>query len=246
MRTIGTAALALSASLLCACAANREKAEIWSQLPRGNYQLVVMQPDVTAGQLTAGGVFEPREDWTNQARGSVVLALQQQLSSRGASTKVAASAGETGWDTAATEDLIALHRAVGIALQAHYRGPAPLPSKNGQLDWTLGQQAVAFGAATHYDYALFVRAQDSFSSGGRVALQVAGLLGCLAGVCVMPMGGAQIAFASLVDLKTGKVVWFNRLISFSGDMRTPAGAGDAVARLLGTLPPQSATEHTRT
>jgi hypothetical protein len=242
MRTISSAALALGTLLLCACAANPQKREIWSHLPGGGYQLIVMQPDVTAGQLTAGGVFEPREEWTNQARTSVVQALQQHFSSRGATTRVAASAADAGWDAAKTQELLELHRAVGAAIETHYHGPVPLPTKKDQLDWTLGEQAVAFGAATHYDYALFVRAQDSFASGGRVALQVAGFLGCLAGICVLPMGGAQIAFASLVDLKTGKVIWFNRLLSFSGDMRTPQGADEAVAKLLGTVAPSSATE----
>jgi hypothetical protein len=117
----------------------------------------------------------------------------------------------------------------------HKYGVQPLPTKANHFDWTLGEQAVAFGTATHYDYALFLHAQDSFSSGGRMALQAAGFLGCLVGVCVAVPGGQQIAFASLVDLKTGNVVWFNVLASGIGDIRTPEGANQMVGKLLEKL-----------
>jgi hypothetical protein len=183
-----------------------------------------MKPDVTAGLLTAGGIVEPREDWTNQARDNVIKAVEAQETRHGAVVKVAATANDAGWDPAATEDLVLLHRAVGTAIAMHKYGMQPLPTKKDRFDWTLGEQAVAFGAATHYDYALFLHAQDSFSSGGRRALQAAGFLGCLVGVCVAVPGGQEIAFASLVDLKTGL-----------GDIRTPEGANEMVVKLLESI-----------
>ena len=194
-----------------------------------------MQPDVTAGLLTAGGVVEPREDWTNQARDNVVKAVEAQETRHGAVVKIAATTQDAGWDPAATEDLVLLHRAVGTAIALHKYGMQPLPTKKDRFDWTLGEQAVAFGAATHFDYALFVHAEDSFASGGRRALQAAGFLGCLVGVCVGVAGGQQIAFASLVDLKTGEVVWFNVLVSEMGDIRTPEGANEMVTKLLESI-----------
>jgi hypothetical protein len=194
-----------------------------------------MKPDVTAGLLTAGGIVEPREDWTNQARDNVIKAVEAQETRHGAVVKVAATANDAGWDPAATEDLVLLHRAVGTAIAMHKYGMQPLPTKKDRFDWTLGEQAVAFGAATHYDYALFLHAEDSFSSGGRRALQAAGFLGCLVGVCVAVSGGQEIAFASLVDLKTGEVIWFNSLVSGLGDIRTPEGANEMVVKLLESI-----------
>jgi hypothetical protein len=194
-----------------------------------------MKPDVTAGLLTAGGIVEPREDWTNQARDNVIKAVEAQETRHGAVVKVAATAKDAGWDPAATEDLVLLHRAVGTAIAMHKYGMQPLPTKKDRFDWTLGEQAVAFGAATHYDYALFLHAEDSFSSGGRRALQAAGFLGCLVGVCVAVSGGQEIAFASLVDLKTGEVIWFNTLVSGIGDIRTPEGANEMVMKLLESI-----------
>ena len=232
-RTI-MALLALPA-VLGACTTIKQQADTGFHAPTGNYRVIVMQPDVEVGQLTAGGVVEPREDWTRAARDNVLKALEAEQSAHGAAVKVAATAADAGWNPDKTEDLITLNRAVGSAIERHKYGSQTLPTKDGRFDWTLGEEAVEFGAATHYDYALFVHASDSFSSGGRVALQTFGALGCLVGACVVAGGGQQIAFASLADLKTGRIVWFNVLVSTGGDIRTADGAKEMVNKLLATM-----------
>ena len=226
-----------AALTLCACTTTRQVADVGFRPPEGNYRLIVMQPDISVGVLTAGGAVEPHEAWTNQARENVLKALEKQQADRGGATKVAATREEAGGDPATVADLYWLHNAVGNSIKLHkYMGLA-LPTKKDRFDWTLGEKAVSFGASTQYDYALFLHAQDSFSSGGRVALQAAGMLTCLIGVCVMPAGGQQIAFASLVDLKTGRVVWFNVLASSVGDIRSPEGAEKMVVSLLDKMKP---------
>jgi hypothetical protein len=106
-----------------------------------------------------------------------------------------------------------------------------LPTKKDRFDWTLGDGAQRLRDAHDADYALFVYARDSFSSGGRVALNVAlVLLGAGA------HGGQQSAFASLVDLNDGSVVWFNVLRSTAGDLRDPKLAREAVDQLLDNSP----------
>ena len=50
----------------------------------------------------------------------------------------------------------------------------------------------------------------------------------------------QVAFASLVDLKSGRVVWYNFLRKGTGDIRTRDGAADMVDELLSDMkPPKS-------
>jgi hypothetical protein len=227
-------ALFVLAAALClaACTSTNQKADTGFRPPQGNYRTIVMQPDISVGVLTAGGAFEFREDWTEQARTNIINALVAQQAKRGGETKVAATREEIGADATLVNDLVWLHNQVGQSIKLHKYSPAQLPTKKNKFDWTLGERAVEFGTATQYDYALFLRAQDSFSSGGRVALQIMGALGCGLGVCVMPTGGQQAAFASLVDLKTGQVVWFNTLISGAGDIRTPVGADKMVRTLL--------------
>jgi hypothetical protein len=45
-------------------------------------------------------------------------------------------------------------------------------------------------------------------------------------------GGSQIGYASVVDLKTGDIVWFNWLARPHGDLRTPAAATETVKALV--------------
>lgn len=232
----GLAAIGL---MLClsACTTTRQVSDSGFRAPEGNYKLLVLQPDISVGVITAGGAFEFREDWTEQAKRNVVKSLTAQQAKRGGQIKVAATREDTGADPALVADLVWLHTAVGQAVAMHKFAPFPLPTKKDRFDWTLGSRAVEFGVATNYEYALFLHAQDSFSSGGRVALQIAGMLSCGLGVCVMPAGGSQAAFASLVDLKTGQVVWFNTLGSSVGDIRTPEGADKMVSTLLDNMRP---------
>ena len=184
-----------------------------------------------------GGLVEPREDWTNQASEHILNALEKQHSQRGGETTVAEKLADAGDNLEELNDLTALHNAVGgaILLHKYYGGALALPTKKDTFDWTLGESAVEYGAGSDYDYALFLHVETSFSSGGRKTLQVAGLLSCAVGVCVGVSGGQQVAFASLVDLRTGRVSWFNTLVSTVGDIREAEGAEDMVARLLGPM-----------
>jgi hypothetical protein len=210
----GPLALFTAGSLaLSACVQTRQVADVEFEPPRGDYSLIVMRPDVTVGLLTAGGLVEPRADWTEKARSNLLKALAEQQAGRGGRTRILetrAGIAEVSADQVA--DLERLHAAVGASIALHKYLGATLPTKRRQgLDWTLGEDAVAFGRATGMDYALFLHAEDSFASSGRVALQVLGIAGCLIGFCAPQGGGGQSAYASLVDLRTGEVVWFNVL-----------------------------------
>jgi hypothetical protein len=50
-------------------------------------------------------------------------------------------------------------------------------------------------------------------------------------------GGEQAAYAMLVDLQTGQVLWFNELVRLHGDLREAAPAADSVKALLAEFPP---------
>ncbi len=220
-----------------ACTTTQQFTDTGYKPPSGDYNLIIMQPDISVGLLTAGGLVEPREDWTNQSREHILNALVDQQSERGGSTTVATKLEDAGDNLEELNDLVALHNAVGGAIITHkyLGGPNSLPTKKDSFDWTLGESAVEYGAASDYDYALFLHVENSFASGGRKTLQVAGWLSCAVGVCVGVTGGQQVAFASLVDLETGRVTWFNTLVSGVGDIRESDGAADMVKRLLGPM-----------
>ena len=230
--------LAATAMLLAGCVSTRQVADVAFEPPQGDYSLIVMRPDVQVGVVTAGGLVEPRADWTEQARTNLIAALKQQQAGRGGRTTIAESRESVPGVSAETiAGLERLHSAVGGSIALHKYLGAELPTKRRGIDWTLGADAVAFGKATGMDYALVLYAQDSFASTGRVALGILGFAGCFVGFCAPVGGGSQTAYASLVDLKSGDVVWFNILQSQIGDVRTPEGSAQMVERLLGRMKP---------
>ena len=244
-------AVALAASVaLGGCVQTKQYADLQFTPPAGDYKLLVLRPDVTVGSLTTGGMVEPRADWTDQARASIIAALKAQQASRGGNVTIIEHRNQLpGVAEQEVADVERLNLAVDQSIvDAEYLGDT-LPTKRRHgLDWTLGQDAVRLGQKTGYDYALFLHAEDQVASGGRVALGVLGLAGCIVGFCAPNVGGAQqLDYASLVDLKTGEVVWFNVVLAGSqvpgikfGDLRTPQGAQQMVERLLGRMKPGDA------
>ena len=85
---------------------------------------------------------------------------------------------------------------------------------------------------TGADYALFTYIRDGYTGSGRVALRVAALL--LFGRDIG--GGRQIGVTTLVDLRTGQVVWFNFLSTQTGDLRNEQGATATAQHMLRESP----------
>jgi hypothetical protein len=235
---------------LSACVQTRQYADVEFAPPQGNYKLLVMRPDVSVGSVTTGGMVEPRADWTEQGRANLIAALKAQQAERGGNVVVMERRDSLpGIEPETIAELERLHYAVGQSIALHRYNRRHLPTKRGKgLDWTLGQDAVRLGQRTGMDYALFLYAEDSFASTGRVALQVLGVAGCIVGFCAPNIGGGgQFAYASLVDLRSGEVVWFNVLQAGTqiagismGDIRKPEGAAQMVDRLLDRMKPGKA------
>ena len=248
MRKRGLAlALAAASITLGACVQTRQYADVQFTPPEGDYKLLVLRPDVTVGSLTTGGMVEPRAEWTEEARAHIVAALRAQQASRGGRVTIIEHRNELpGVTEQELADVERLNFVVDQSIVEHKYLGDYLPTKRGRgLDWTLGQDAVKLGQKTGYDYALFLHAEDQVASTGRIALGVLGLAGCVVGFCAPNIGGAeQLDYASLVDLKTGEVVWFNVVSAASqvpgikfGNLRSAEGAAQMIDRLLGRMKP---------
>ena len=134
-------------------------------------------------------------------------------------------------DADALAEINTLHAAIAQSIALHHFGPLALPTKEGKLDWSLGESVSSIKRVTGADYALFSWVRDSYASDERVAMMV---VMALLGVGIV--GGAQVGYASLVDLNTGQVLWFNRLLRVSGDLREPAKATETLNALLEDFP----------
>jgi len=216
--------------LLSACATqNKGLITQLSDTGGDGISILVMPLDVELSLLTAGGVTQPNAEWTADAKKHMTAAIQQLQQERNINM-VVFDPGNASHDSVELE-LQRLHSAVGSMILVHDFLGAKLPSKKGTWDWTLGPSVRAFADQYKADYALFVFVRDSYTSAGRVMLQIAAAM-----VGVGVQGGQQVGFASLVDLRTGNVAWFNVLARGSGDLRTAEPAFKTTKLLLDDLP----------
>jgi hypothetical protein len=222
---------AVSALLvLAACATSAPKTFTGQfEPPAAGSRVLVMTPDVQLAVLTAAGLQEPREDWSRSARDNLAAAIATHIDSEG---HVSSALDPTTAMEGRVGQIIRLHDAVGSSILAiNYLG-VNVPTRRANFEWTLGEGVQELAAAHNADYALFVTARGSYASAGRAAA-VVGM--AILGVG-LPMGGQQ-AFASLVDLRTGNVIWFNVVTAAPNeDMREPDGAADVARRLMQDAP----------
>lgn len=190
-------------------------------------KIAIIEPDVVLGELEASGMFSPRADWTKSGRENVRSETEKLFQARGVKVVTLDPATERR-DT----QLVKLHGVVGRAVLLHlFSQGAELPTKGKALDWTLGGGTQTLRTKLGADYGLFIYVRDSYTTAGRAMMMLgAAILG------VGITGGQQVAFASLVDLNTGNVVWFNVLQSTSGDLRTPTESAHVISALLKDAP----------
>jgi hypothetical protein len=209
-------------------AQSRNLAPGFSGLPEGA-AIVIMQPDIELFSISAGGVTEPRADWTDAAIQHVRGALEARAR---ASRWITHPLSEDDADVLA--EINTLHAAVARAISWYHLGPGhlALPTKKGQLDWSLGEAVQPLRDKTQGNYALFIWMRDSYASAERKLAMVG--MALLFGVGLP--GGAQTGYASLVDLDSGQVLWFNQLARGSGDLREAEAAQETIAALLANFP----------
>lgn len=200
----------------------------FTHLPR-NATVVIMPVDIELFSISAGGVSEPRGDWTEAALGHFRRAAQAHKERLGLRTTHLSESAE---DELA--EVNALHAAVAGAIAMHHFSYPKLPTKDGKLEWSLGDAVEPIRKATGARYALFSWVRDSYASSERKAVMIASFV--LFGPNGVGGGGYQVAYASLVDLETGRVVWFHRLSRASGDLREAAAAAETVDALLQDFP----------
>ena len=195
-----------------------------------NPRVILMPPDIKYYLLTAGGVPEPHKEWTDAAQANFIAAITDFSRTMGSDLTIVDqdNIGET------EIEYEALHSAVGLTILNHHFGMVKLPSKaNGEIfDWSLGPGVQRLAEQHNADYGLFVFYRDYQASGGRIAFAI---LAAAAVGAAVPMGAEQ-GFASLVDLRTGDIVWFNVVAAGSGEMRDAEGAVVAVNTLFRDIP----------
>jgi hypothetical protein len=199
--------------------------------------VVLIEPDIELSLVMAGGLNEPRREWSDAARIHYPAAVRAALSRQGVAQlpdydipDMLAPASQLG-------QVIRLYQAVSESIALFSQPNSALATKDATLDWTLGPGVRELRQHTGADYGLFTYVRDSYASGGRTALRTFAMIGgALLGTYIDIGGGMQLGLASLVDLQSGEVVWFNLMARGSGDLRDREGADDVVEKLLQDLP----------
>lgn len=207
--------------------APRQLAPGFASLDAGQ-SVIIVPLDIELFSISAGGVAEPRADWTEVARQHMKAALVRTAWKLGLQS---VELDERLADEHA--ELLRLHAAVAEAIVLHHFSgdQNALSTKDGRLDWSFGDVLRPLRRNGGARYALFTFVRDSYASGERVVSMI--LMGAL-GVGIP--GGVQVAQASLVDLETGRVLWFNRMVRSSGDLRDAETAQESVEWLLEAFP----------
>ncbi|MDX1431177.1 MAG: hypothetical protein R3286_01890 [Gammaproteobacteria bacterium] len=221
-------------AVLSGCATTQSHVSSDAMLPQTDTPpvMLLMKPDVELSELTAGGIQQPHAQWTVAGLGNIEQALADMMRKRNVKMVPYEPPDNDPQRLHDQQQIIKLHRAVGVSIIRHkYFEPEVLPTKQSVFDWSLGPDVQMLREDYEADYALFVFVRDSYATAGRTAMIVA--------MAVLGVGipaGTQAGFASLVDLRTGNVVWFNRLVSATGDLRTRGPAEQAVASLMAGFP----------
>lgn len=206
-----------------------------SRLPmREPYRLLLVHPDIQVRELTADGALSFRTEWADTVRLAMIRNLRAALVAKtGAAVEVVGSE-QAGADPALVGELHLRHDALGRM--------SPRPKTVGV---TLGDAAIKLGEGTKSELLYLMHADFTVRTTGRKALIGAGVVGCsllsmglLGGtnVCNNPDAGDQSAYASLVDQKTGEILWTTVVAAGPGDLRSEKSVRKLARALTKKLP----------
>jgi len=195
-------------------------------------KVLLMPLDVELMEMDMGGVLEPKPEWTAAARRFITDQVRAENSRLGFRLEeFPEEYPGPPEEQDLVDQLVKVHAAVGRAIRQNRRPLQELRSLGDKPRWSLGEEVRVLRERTGADYALFVHVRDSYASDGRKLVMIAG-----AALKMGLMGGVQSGFASLVDLKTGDIVWFNQLGRAAGDLRAREPASETVKILFTEFP----------
>ena len=218
-----------------------------------------MRPDVSVGSVTTGGLVEPRADWTEQARAKLLAALRAQQAARGGNVsdhgQAEFAARRRSGDDRRSGAASLCGRQLDRPAQIFGRLSADQARQGPRLDARRGCCRARPPHRLRLCAVPLCRGQLRLDRAGRRSRFSA--LPAVSSAFARPNigGGGQFAYASLADLRTGEVVWFNVVSARSqiagikmGDIRTDEGAaqtGRAAARPDEARPQRAAARRER-
>lgn len=189
----------------------------------------LIPPDIEIYELSAGGVRELKDEWSEIGKENVFNALMKKFKEKGIKVDTLTKDEEM-------EDTLALYRAVSMCINLHTQGPSAFPEKQKNFDYSIGsieKTLDKYGV----DALMIVYGSDESTTGGRQALIAFGLLASIAtGVPVVPRAGITTMNVALVD-PSGTILWYNcKRSGASHDLRKPEDATSFVEDIFSDFP----------
>jgi len=191
-------------------------------------KILLMPVDIEICELTLAGMCEPSASWTQNSRENIITSFEEILNKRNAILKKY-NKNEQNDEII---QVIKLHTQIGQEIINNEYGPYELPTKK-EFNWTLGKKVKLLKEKYKSDYAIFIFFRDQYSSTERIIYNI---VTAVLFPGIIPIGGSQIAFASLVNLNNGEVTWFNGYYRSFGDVRDLENARDTVNKLFEEFP----------
>lgn len=177
--------------------------------------IAVLPADIEVYKITAGGVTELIDEWSDEAKDYTSEVLLERLGQKyGFEIKFISEPWLKEKYKELWNENRALYGAVSSSIGTHaYPGPHSFPDKVENFNYTLGSQFKALAEACEADTVLFVRGIDHEATAGRNVLQFWNILaGAVTGVTVLLYNPCAMDIA-LVDNQTGDVLWYKATMS---------------------------------
>ena len=207
---------------------NTEPKYTISVFDQENPKILLMPIDIEICELTIAGMCEPSASWTKNSKENIILSFKEILDKRNATLKEYNKNQQNDEIT----QLIKLHNQVGQEIINNEYGPFKLPTKT-EFNWSIGNKVKILKKKYKTDYAIFVFFRDQYSSTERVIYNI---VTAVLFPGIIPIGGSQLAFASLVNLNNGEITWFNGYYRSFGDVRDIENARDTVNKIFEEFP----------
>lgn len=195
-------------------------------------RVLLMPLDVELSLLTTGGITEPKADWTESATEYIHNSLVKK--SALLNFEMVDFNPHNLKNEQQLNQVQRLHSTVGATILTQRM--MPLPSNKDGFSYSLGSDAISLGENYGADYAMYMFVRDSYATSGRQALIAVSAIASAFLPVPVATGGIQTGYVSLIDLKTGDVVWFNSLASTAGDLRKQEVATQSVNQFMKGFP----------
>lgn len=192
---------------LSGCATTIKKSLFFDEKIKSVKTIAVMPADIEVYKLTAGGVRELVDEWSDTSKKFTQEALKKHLSERyGFTIKFISEDWLKNNYKELWKSNQALYNAVVSAALIHaYPGPNAFRYKLTNFDYTLGPEVQELARVCEADALLFINGIDHEATAGRIALLFWNVIvGAATGVTAIPLNPSFMAMG-LIDTSSGDV-----------------------------------------